>query len=108
MKMQMFFGGDDESPKVPDDWPAHLKKLESVATLALKGMPKAKLRRLSTRERAQNDDLLKMMRLWPMNGRQPRSISRCSKRRADKMLDLRQTRNSTRQEKSVNASAGSV
>ena len=62
MKMQMFFGGDDESPKVPDDWPAHLKKLQSVAKLALKGMSKAKLRRLSTRERAQDDDLLIMMR----------------------------------------------
>jgi hypothetical protein len=32
MKMQMFFGGDDESAKVPDDWPAHLKKVRRVAT----------------------------------------------------------------------------
>ena len=47
MKMPMFFGGDDASSKVPDDWPAHLKKLQSVATLALKGMPRAKFRRLS-------------------------------------------------------------
>jgi hypothetical protein len=39
-----------------------LKKLQSAATLALKGMSRAKLRRLSTRERAEVDDLLTMMR----------------------------------------------
>jgi hypothetical protein len=39
-----------------------LKKLPSVAALALTGMPRGKLRRLSARERAEVDDLLTMMR----------------------------------------------
>jgi hypothetical protein len=61
---KIFFGraGGAPSAKAPDDWPAHLKKLQSVATLALKGMPRAKFRRLSAPERAEVDDLLTMMR----------------------------------------------
>ena len=43
------------------EWPSHLKELHRVATRALKDLRRTNLRRLSDRERAEHDDLLKLM-----------------------------------------------